>query len=154
MFEEARSISGLRSMKRLTQSEIAKMFGTSQSYIANKLRLLNLSERVQKKILELSLSERHARALLRIKDEDEQLRTAEKIARMKLPVAASEAMIDAELWRESAKNTFAEGRLDSIAAFEKIISDSLLYLRAAGIEIDVRTSFSEKKKYMLLCYDE
>ena len=71
MFEEARTISGMIQMLGMTQSEVAKKLGTSQSYVGNKVRLLNLSEGIQKKILDLGLSERHARALLRLDDMEE-----------------------------------------------------------------------------------
>ena len=154
MFDEARAIEGLRGMKKMTQSEIAKMMGTSQSYVANKLRLLSLSPRMQEKILELGLTERHARALLRIKNEDEQLKFAEKIAKMRLPVAASEALIDAEIWKARASDFSADSRGGSLMTFEKILSDSLLYLRSVGIEIDLKTSFYGRKKYITLCYEE
>lgn len=62
--EEARSYKNLLDKGYLTQSELAKKMGLSQSAIANKLRLLNLDEKVQNALLNNQISERHARSLL------------------------------------------------------------------------------------------
>ena len=62
--EEARSYKNLLDKGYLTQSELAKKMGLSQSAIANKLRLLNLDEKVQNALLINQISERHARSLL------------------------------------------------------------------------------------------
>lgn len=70
MFEEARGISRLIRKYGLTQDEAAAKLGKKQSTVANKLRLLKLSMEEQDWILQAGLSERHARALLRIDDEE------------------------------------------------------------------------------------
>ncbi|MFR1214314.1 MAG: ParB/RepB/Spo0J family partition protein [Acutalibacteraceae bacterium] len=66
LFEEAEGIARLISEWGVTQEEAAIRLGKSQSAIANKLRLLKLSLEDRKKIAEAGLTERHARALLRI----------------------------------------------------------------------------------------
>ena len=66
LFEEAEGIARLISEWGVTQEEAAIRLGKSQSAIANKLRLLKLSLEDRKKIVEAGLTERHARALLRI----------------------------------------------------------------------------------------
>ena len=71
MFEEAASIQSLISLTGMTQEACAKKLSVSQSYVANKLRLLRLSEGEQEKIEENGLTERHARALLRLEDKEE-----------------------------------------------------------------------------------
>ena len=68
MFEEAAAISALINLHGLTQEEVASKLSSSQSYVANKLRLLRFSESEQSMLLEKNLTERHARALLRIPD--------------------------------------------------------------------------------------
>ena len=87
MFEEAKSLYGMMKMRKMTQSETAKMLGVSQSYVANKLRLLQLDQKMQDRICESGLSERHARVLLRIKDEGLRREVLDKIIeRHRLPL--------------------------------------------------------------------
>ena len=69
--EEAKSYKNLLDRGYLTQKELAEKMGVSQSTIANKLRLLNLSEEVQKALLEEKISERHARSLLALSKEEQ-----------------------------------------------------------------------------------
>ncbi|MBR5012078.1 MAG: ParB/RepB/Spo0J family partition protein [Clostridia bacterium] len=68
IFEEAAALSALITLYGLTQEEVAAKISASQSYVANKLRLLRFDEIEQKIIIEKKLTERHARALLRISD--------------------------------------------------------------------------------------
>lgn len=77
--EEARSYKNLLDKGYLTQSELAKKMGLSQSAIANKLRLLNLDEEVQNALLNNQISERHARSLLVLEDKEEQREWLKKI---------------------------------------------------------------------------
>ena len=70
MFEQAGAIAALIDIYSLTQEQIAAHLSASQSYVANKLRLLKLSEQERELITEGRLTERHARACLKIKDED------------------------------------------------------------------------------------
>lgn len=154
MFDEARAISGMIAMKKMTQKEIAKLFGTSQSYIANKLRLLKLSEKTQRLILESGLSERHARALLRLKNEEKTEEMIQKIKDMKLSVSASEALIDAQLLEEMPKMLKFEKSSTGIARFEDILKSSLLNLKGLGIAVDVRTSFFGRTKYITIAIAE
>ena len=68
IFEEASALAALINLYGLTQEEVAAKLSVSQSYVANKLRLLRFDEVEQKIIIEKHLTERHARALLRISD--------------------------------------------------------------------------------------
>ena len=68
IFEEASAIAALINLYGLTQEEVAAKLSASQSYVANKLRLLRFDDFEQKMIIEKRLTERHARALLRISD--------------------------------------------------------------------------------------
>ncbi len=84
--EEAKSYKALLDKGYLTQEELAKKMGLSQSAISNKLRLLSLSENVQKAIMENKISERHARSLLQLIDAKEQDKWLNKIIEERLTV--------------------------------------------------------------------
>ena len=77
--EEALAYKQLIDLHGVTQAALAKQMGKSQSTVANKIRLLNLSDFVQKSVLERKITERHARALLVVKDEELQLQLLDKI---------------------------------------------------------------------------
>lgn len=77
--EEAQAYQALMKLNQLTQSKLAKEVGKSQSFIANKLRLLKLSEPVQTAMLNREISERHGRALLAVTP----LQQAKLLARIK-----------------------------------------------------------------------
>lgn len=70
LFEEVEGLQRLRDEFGLTQQEIAEYVGLSQAGVANKLRLLQLEPSVREKLIEAKLSERHARALLRLPTEE------------------------------------------------------------------------------------
>ena len=86
--EEAQCYNTLLSTYNLTQEELAARLGKSQSSIANKLRLLRLPEEVKSAMAEAHLTERHARALLKLKDEKTQLALVDKIAKKMLEFKA------------------------------------------------------------------
>lgn len=94
MFEQARAFNRLIVEHGLTQDEIAKNLSMSQSAVANKLRLLKLSQSEQDFIIENLLTERHARALLRLSDHEDRKRVLEYIAAHKLTVSATDQYID------------------------------------------------------------
>ncbi|MFY9371989.1 MAG: nucleoid occlusion protein [bacterium] len=91
--EEAQGYQRLLEEFGLTQEELAKRIGKSQSTIANKIRLLKLSPPVQDFISREIISERHARALLKLPGEEEQLAILEKIIERGLTVQETEAYI-------------------------------------------------------------
>lgn len=91
--EEARSYKNLLDKGYLTQSELAKKMGLSQSAIANKLRLLNLDEKVQDALLNNLISERHARSLLILPTHELQVEWLNKIITNRMTVRE----LDAEL---------------------------------------------------------
>jgi ParB family chromosome partitioning protein len=103
MFEEAQALHGTIKMCALTQGQIAKRLGVSQSYIANKLRLLNFSPRMQERILEYGICERQARALLRIRDEKLAENALCEMAKKNMTVSESEALVDALLEKEEIR---------------------------------------------------
>ncbi|MDV4150820.1 nucleoid occlusion protein [Clostridium sp. AL.422] len=95
--EEAEAYFNLINDHRFTQDELAKRMGKKQSTIANKLRILKLSSNVREACLENKLTERHARALLSLPNEELQLNVVEKIVKNSLNVKATEELINKEL---------------------------------------------------------
>ena len=93
-FEEAAAIARLISRYGLSQEQAAEKLGKSQSAVANKLRLLRLEEPVVDALHRYGLTERHARALLRLCDGEQRLRAVEHIGKTGMNVAAAEAYID------------------------------------------------------------
>lgn len=84
--EEARSYKNLLDKGYLTQAELAKKMGLSQSAIANKLRLLNLDEEVQQALMNNQISERHARSLLVLSSHEEQRKWLHRIINERMTV--------------------------------------------------------------------
>ncbi len=154
MFDKARSLKGTLEMCGITQGEMARRLGVSQSYIANKLRLLNYGESMQKKILDFGLSERHARALLRLRDEEAREAALEKICREKMNVAECEALVDL-LHCGTAPTTVGRAeRLKRIDAFQNTLRESLEVLSALGVEARKRTSYYGNKTYITISIEE
>ena len=100
--EEAVAIARLISSYGLSQEQAAEKLGKSQSAVANKLRLLRLSPECVALLREHDLSERHARALLRLTDDEARYAAAREIAGRGYNVAQTEAYIDAILRAQPA----------------------------------------------------
>ena len=92
--EEALAYRGLMNLHGTTQLELATQVGKSQSTIANKVRLLNLTQDVQDAILKREISERHARTLLSVKEEELQIKFLKTIIEKGLNVAQTEKLIE------------------------------------------------------------
>ncbi|MFI3306990.1 MAG: ParB/RepB/Spo0J family partition protein [Mycoplasmatota bacterium] len=91
--EEAISYKKILDMNYLTQQDLAIKLGKKQPTIANKLRLLELSDEVQEALLEEEISERHARSLLRLKKESDQISVLERIVKERLTVKKTDVLI-------------------------------------------------------------
>ena len=91
--EEAKSYKKLLDRGYLTQDELASRMGKTQGSISNKLRLLNLSQDVQDALLNNQISERHARSLLKLEKEDEQVEILNRIITERLNVRDTESLI-------------------------------------------------------------
>lgn len=96
-FEEAAAIAAYLRQSGVTQEEAAALLGRSPSALANKLRLLRLSPDCRKLLVENGLSERHARALLRLDDPEERLSALRHIIRAGLNVAQAEQYVGRRL---------------------------------------------------------
>lgn len=91
--EEAKSYKNLLDKGGLTQEELAQKMGLSQSAVANKLRLLNLAPEVQNALLNEQISERHARALLRLSSNEEQVKWLQRVITERLTVRQLDSML-------------------------------------------------------------
>ena len=92
--EEAQAIARLIAQYGLSQEEAARRLGRSQSAVANKLRLLRLSPECCDLLRRYGLTERHARAVLRLEGEERQLAALRKMGETGMNVAAAEAYVE------------------------------------------------------------
>lgn len=92
--EEANAYARLLELHGLTQESLAQRLGKGQSTVANKLRLLQLPDLVKDSLLKREISERHARALLSVKDEEIQKHVLEQIIEQEWNVKQTEAAIE------------------------------------------------------------
>lgn len=134
--EEAAAISQLVRKWGLSQEEAARKLGKSQSAVANKLRLLRLPPSVCAVLREGELSERHARALLRLTDEAEQLAAAQIIVKRGLNVAQAEEYIESLLraLQETPPTRRPTFILKDVRLFLNSLNRSLGIMRMAGVE--------------------
>lgn len=137
MFEEAASIQSLISLTGMTQEACAKKLSVSQSYVANKLRLLRLSDGEQEKIEENGLTERHARALLRLEDEEERGEVLSIIIKREMNVSRTEEYIEDLI---CAKSRLAERESKPKGSEQKrklVIRDIRLFYNSIDHAVDV-----------------
>lgn len=137
MFEEAASIQSLISLTGMTQEACAKKLSVSQSYVANKLRLLRLSHGEQEKIEENGLTERHARALLRLEDEEERGEVLSIIIKREMNVSRTEEYIEDII---CAKSRLAERESKPKGSEQKrklVIRDIRLFYNSIDHAVDV-----------------
>lgn len=137
MFEEAASIQSLISLTGMTQEACAKKLSVSQSYVANKLRLLRLSDGEQEKIEENRLTERHARALLRLEDEEEREEVLSIIIKREMNVSRTEEYIEDII---CAKSRLAERESKPKGSEQKrklVIRDIRLFYNSIDHAVDV-----------------
>lgn len=133
-FEEAESISRLVNDYSMTQEEISKRLGKSQSYLSNKLRLLRLSDELRSVILENSLSERHARALLRLEGDIDRLKALLEIIEKNMNVSETDKYIDSIVTPVKQKSRPKFRKLKDIKLFINTINHAVDTMRNAGIK--------------------
>lgn len=152
MFEEARAMSGTMELCKITQKELAERMGVSQSYVANKLRLLSLSTNIQRLILKHGISERHARTLLRLESENDRLDVLEKVISRELTVRECEALVDLKIDSYMPEEVGKAGALERIDVFVDTLKKSLTTLRSLGVDVTDRTSYHGEKMYITVCF--
>ena len=143
-FEIAESYQKLIQEQGFTQEELARKLGKSQSTIANKMRLLRLSPRVKRIVREYSLTERHARALLHLSDEEQQLKAAKEICIKRLNVVQSEDLIHSMLKAEhhKAKRSIKFSGKNDYRMFTNTVKRAIELIKESGAPCDM-----EKHEY-------
>ena len=126
--EEARGIARLMEKGGLSQEQAAALLGRSQSSVANKLRLLRHSEPVLTALREGGLTERHARALLKLQNEQDKLSAIGVILRMGMSVARTESFVESLLEQKQPKQAKA-----NVGAFINHLNQSLAKIQMCGI---------------------
>lgn len=112
--EEAKSYKKILDKEGLTQDELAKKIGVSQSTIANKLRLLNLTSEAQDALMNDKISERHARSLLSVTDPEKQKALLNKVISERLTVR----QLDDEIKKESTPAS--ESTLNHVPSYDEL----------------------------------
>ena len=126
--EEARGISRLVEKWAMSQEQVAKMLGKSQSAVANKLRLLRHSPQVLEALRAQGLTERHARALLKLPSEPAKLSAIEVIGAQQMGVARAERYID-----ELLEQAPVQVKKPNVGAFLNSLSQSLARIQKCGV---------------------
>ena len=126
--EEAQGIRCLLDRFEMSQEQAARLLGKSQSAVANKLRLLRHSPAVLEALREAGLTERHARALLRLPDETSTLAAIKEIVRQNMSVARTERFVESLLSAPPAKKRNA-----SVGAFLNNLTQNLQKIQLSGI---------------------
>lgn len=151
-FEEAEAYYNLLKKCNFTQEELAKKIGKNQSTISNKIRLLKLSPIIRKIIFDNNLSERHARAILKINDEKIQFKLLKIICDKNLSVAKTEELIEKTVSKLIGKNknkkkvTYA---YKDIRIFINTIKQAVRLINKSGLNVETyeceRDNFIEIK---------
>ena len=146
--EEAEAFQKLISEHHMTQEDLADKLWKSQSTIANKIRILKLSPEIRQQLNEFNLTERHARALLRLDTDQLRQKAVRIIAEKGLNVAKTEELIDKLIQaKEKAKaekiiaspRTFTDVRI-----FNNTIRQAVEMMRRSGIEAKANKKESEE----------
>lgn len=136
-FEEAVAIEKLMRDFGLSQDEAARRLGKAPSTVSNKLRLLTLPEEVRAVLSENNLSERHARALLKLKEE-EVMPILKKIVDRKLNITQTEALIDDFLEERDAPKRNTKRMFSDVKIFLNTINHAVDTMQKAGIKADIK----------------
>ncbi len=154
MFDEARSVQGMMRMRNLTQSEMARQMGVSQSFIANKLRLLKLGRDEEEKICSAALTERHARALLKLRDADLRRQALERVCERRMNVAETEALVDMLHDGYAPRAIGVAERLERVGVFRQTLKQSLATLASLGVDVKQSINYYGNKMYITICIEE
>ena len=126
--EEAQGIQKLMEQWTMSQEQASRLLGKSQSAVANKLRLLRHGANVLRAIREGNLTERHARALLKLPTEPQKMQAIHMIVKLGMSVARTESYIDSLLQSPDEKPQRA-----NVGAFLNNLNQSLAKIQLSGI---------------------
>lgn len=138
-FEEAESYRQLMEYYGLTQEKIAELLGKSQSFVANKIRLLKLDKAIIDRIVAADLSERHARALLRIPDFELQSEVLDQIVKKDMTVKKTEELVE-KIRKDVLTNNYEEKLTPEKKARVKSFINAQIYINT------IKTAFKAVKE--------
>ncbi len=154
--EEAEAYRNLLYRHGLTQEELAASLGKTQSSVANKIRLLKLTKVIREIIKDNNLTERHARALLRLEDEKLQIKALEKITDKSLNVRQTDELIDEMLDKKPSKSeAYVIPRLKytspkDMRLFTNTLHHAIELIRRQGIDAtSVETEYEDYIEYTI-----
>lgn len=144
-FEEAVAIEKLISYYGMTQEDAALKLGKAQSTIANKLRLLRITGDERELIVKFNLTERHARALLKLGSKEDRLFILEKVIKNNLNVERTERLIDEYIGNQREKASYKKRSkvFQNVRMFVNTINKAVETMQAAGISADSKKIQSE-----------
>lgn len=145
IFEQATALLSLLKEWNLTQQSAAQRLGMSQSQLANKIRLLKLTEAEQKVIVNNKLTERHARALLKIDDLEKRDKILETVVKLKLNVSKTEELIESALKIEDKPKPKRTRKFiaKDIRIFINTIDHAVDVMKTAGIKAKAEKNETE-----------
>lgn len=150
--EEAEGYNNLINEHGFTQEDLANKIGKSQSTIANKIRLLKLPPMVKKILQDNSLTERHARALLKLHDEQLQLKVLKNVCEKGLNVKKTEELVERAIEKYTAqeKEKVAERKftraIKDIRIFVNTIKQAIDIMKKSGV--NVRAAQLDRGEYI------
>ena len=141
-FEEAQAINKLMKDFSISQDEAARRLGKAPSTVSNKLRLLGLPEEARNLLSENGLSERHARALLRL-EESEITEVLQKVIDRKLNVTQTEKLVDEYVNKKREPRRQTKIMFSDVKIFLNTINNALETMQKAGIKAEFRREDKE-----------
>ena len=138
-FEEAESYRQLMEYYNLTQDRIAELLGKSQSFVANKIRLLKLDPSIIQTLTENNLTERHARALLRIPDTELQEEVLKQVVKKDMTVKKTEELVE-KIRKDVLTNNYEEKLTPEKKARVKSFINAQIYINT------IKTAFKAVKE--------
>lgn len=150
-FEEAEGYQSLMKEHGLTQEELARRLGMNQSTVANKMRILKLPSNVKELITTYKLSERHARALLRLHNEEAQLKVLRDIKQKNLSVKLTEDLVEKMLSRLYGEEPPEISRQNVVCIMRdyriylNTIKKALSRIKKSGVKVSYQASESKDK---------
>ena len=145
-FEEAVAIEKLLTDYGMTRDEICKKLGKAPPTISNKLRLLRLPEEIRMRITQENLTERHARAMLKLTSVSQMERAMSIIAEKRLNVAETERIVSQILTNDSRHRQPTVKLFKDVRIFVNTLNHAVDTMRRAGIEAD--SAKSETDEYI------
>ena len=136
-FEEAIAIERLMNEYSLSQEDAARRLGKAPSTVSNKLRLLSLPEKARICLMENGLTERHARALLKL-DKEDVMAALERIIEKKLNVTQTEEFVEDILSQKDAPKRQTKRMFSDVKIFLNTINSAVDTMKKSGIGADIK----------------